>query len=51
MEDEAQVWRRNAALSALRPFDQANRIIAKILIHPRIEKFLWRLEAIKIKVI
>ena len=35
-----QVGRRNAALSALRPFDQADRSIIKVFIKARIEKLL-----------
>ena len=51
MKAQPQVCRRKAASSALRPFDQANRIFAKVFTQTRIEKLLWRLEAIKIKVI
>jgi len=40
MKAQPQVWRRNAALSALRPFDQADCIIIKVFIKARIEKLL-----------
>ncbi len=48
---QLQVGARNTARRPLRPFDQRNGSFVKILVHSRIEKFLWRLEAIKIKVI
>lgn len=51
MKAQPQVWRRKAALSAVRPFDQADRSIVKVFIKARIEKLLWGLETIKIKVI
>jgi len=40
MKAQPQVWRRNAALSALRPFDQADCILVKVFIKARIEKLL-----------
>jgi len=51
MNAEAQVCRRYAALSAFRPLNQADSIFVKVFTQTRIEKLLWRLEAIKIKVI
>ncbi len=41
MKAQPQVCRRNAALSALRPFDQTDRSVVKIFIQARIEKLLW----------
>lgn len=35
----------------LRPFDKADGSVVKVFTKARIEKLLWRLEAIKIKVI
>jgi hypothetical protein len=40
MKAQSQVWSRNAALSALGPFDQANCILVKVFIKARIEKLL-----------
>ncbi len=48
---EAQVCRRNAAKSAFRPFDKTHRSFIEIFVKAGIEKLLWGLEAIKIKVI
>ncbi len=41
MKAQPQVWRRNAALSALRPFDQTDCSIVKVFAKARIEKLLW----------
>jgi len=41
MKAQPQVWRRNTAPSALRPFDQANCILVEVFIKARIEKLLW----------
>ena len=51
MKAQPQVWRRNAASSTFRPLDQTDRSIVKVFIKARIEKLLWGLETIKIKVI
>ena len=40
MKAQPQVWRGNAALSALRPFDQADCTIVEVFIKARIEKLL-----------
>jgi hypothetical protein len=51
MKAQPQVWRRNAALSTLRPLDQTDRSIVKVFVKARIGELLRRLETIKIKVI
>jgi len=51
MKTQPQVWRRKAASSPFRPFDQTDRSIVKVFINARIEKLLRGLETIKIKVI
>jgi hypothetical protein len=51
MNTQPQVWRRNAASSPFRPFDQTDRSVIKVFIKARIEKLLRVLETIKIKVI
>jgi hypothetical protein len=40
MKAQLQVWRRHAALSALGPFDKANRSVIKVFVKARIEKLL-----------
>ena len=40
MKAQPQVWRRNAALSTLRPLDQTDSILVKVFIKARIEKLL-----------
>ena len=40
VQAEPQVRRRNAALSAVRPFDQADCMFIEVFIEARIEKLL-----------
>ena len=40
MKTQPQVWRRYAAFSPFRPFDQTDRSVIKIFIKARIEKLL-----------
>ena len=41
LKTQPQVGRGHAALSALRPFDQADRVVVEVFIEARIEKLLW----------
>ncbi len=40
MKAQLQVWRRNAASSMFRPFDQADCSVIKVFAKARIEKLL-----------
>ena len=40
MKAQPQVWRRNAAISTLRPFDQTDRSVIKVFVKAGIEKLL-----------
>ena len=40
LQTQPQIWRRNAAVSALRPFDQADGVLVEVFIKARIEKLL-----------
>jgi len=40
LQAQPQIWRRNAAVGTLRPFDQADGVLVEVFIKARIEKLL-----------